>query len=216
MTDLDIDLVDQIFDEIDSVTVEMLEDWRKETNWADREDLLTYLRLKHMAKRSSALNKLVPDRICPECKVLESRDNRWRIDKFHSAVICWTCFRSNHNFRKTYAKFTVDEDEWKLISYMKQIFINPQTRYEIDGKKFGLIRAILGISQVKLAGILGMASMTICKIEIGDISTMERNKIILCMDAFRDAFIKRLSDLGYTDMELDKFKWTKPDISVIE
>ena len=216
MTEINIDLVDQIFDEIDGVTIEMLEDWRKNTNWGDRDELLTYLRLKHMAKRSSALNKLVPDRICPECKTLESRDSHWRIDRFHSAVICSNCFRSNHNFRKTFSKFSIDEDEWKLISLMRQIFLNPQTRYEIDGKKFGLMRAILGISQVKLAGILGMASMTICKIEIGEISTMERDKIILCMDAFRDAFIKRLSDLGYTDIELERFKWNKPDISVIE
>ena len=213
---IDIDLVDQIFDEMDSMTGIMIKDWQSDTNWADRDEIVKYLRLRRMAKRSSALDKLAPKRVCPECSTIESNDSRWRIDKFHSSVICISCFRSNHNFRKTYSKFTIDEDEWRLISVMHQVFTNPQTRYKIDGKKFGLMRAILGISQVKLANILGIASMTICKIETGDITTMEREKIILCMAAFRDGFKKRLLDLGYTDMDLEGFKWNEQDLEVIK
>ena len=210
------DLVDQIFDEMDDMTNVMIKDWQRDTNWSDNDELVQYLRLRRMAKRSSALDKLVPDRVCPECKVIESRATNCRIDKFHSSVICQECFKTNHNFRKTYSKFTIDEDEWKLISLMHQIFTDPQTRFKIDGKKFGLMRAILGISQVRLASIVGIASMTICKIEIGDITTMEREKIILCMAAFREGFKKRLSDLGYTIEDLEKFKFSEPDVEIIK
>ncbi len=213
---LDPEMVDQIFDEMDDITNEMIQDWKANTNWADRDEIVIYLRLQRMAKRSSALDKLVPDRICPECKVRESRDSHWRIDKFHSSVICWTCLKANHNFRVTHSKFYKNDDEWKLISVIHQIFSKPQTRYTIDGKRFGLIRSILGITQVKLASILGITPMAICKIESGIIATMERNKIILCMKAFRNGFINRLTEFGYTEVELERFKWNEPNIEEIK
>lgn len=213
---LDPEMVDQIFDEIDDITKEMIQDWKSNTNWADRDEIVSYLRLKRMAKRSSALDKLVPDRICPECKIKESRDSHWRIDKFHSSVICWVCFKSNHNFRRTHSKFYANADEWRLISIVHQVFSNPQTRYTIDGKKFGLIRAILGISQIKLSRALDITPMAVSKIEDGTIATMERDKIILCMKAFRNGFINRLVDFGYTEVELERFKWSEPKIEEIK
>ena len=116
----------------------------------------------------------------------------------------------------TKSKFHPNYDEWTLLSVIKELFSHPQVRYSIDGRKLGHIRSVLGITQVKLAKILGITAMAMHKIENGHIATMERKKIILCMEAFKKGFIKRLKQCGYSDEELGQFKWRKPKLEEIE
>lgn len=212
---LDPEIVSQIFDEFDDVSSSMISKLEEDINWDDGDELVLYLRLKRMSKRSSALDKIVPDRVCPICKNIESRDSHWRIDRFHSNAICWGCFKSNHNFRITNSKFYLGYDEWEIISLMNKIFEFPKVRYKVKGRNLQKIRGMLGIQQAKLARRLCVTPMAINKLEDGIIHTIEGEKAVECMKMFREFFIVRLKELGYSSEELQQYEYKKPEIEEI-
>lgn len=213
---LDPEIVDQIFDEFDSLTTSMIEGWSEDINWGDRDELVAYLRLKRMAKRSSALDKIVLDRLCPMCKNKEIRDSHWRIDKYHSSAICMKCFQVNHKFRTINSKFYPGYDEWEIISLMHNIFLTPTIRYKINGRNLQQMRAMLGISQTKLSEKLGYVTpMAIHLLEEGSVKTMTKDKVVKCLKVFREGFIQRLKELGYSDIELERYEFKKPEIEEV-
>ncbi len=51
------DIVDQIFEEFDDYTEEMISKWKENAVWANSGETRAYLRLKHSAKRKAVLER---------------------------------------------------------------------------------------------------------------------------------------------------------------
>jgi len=213
---LDPYIVDQIFEEFDAYTEEMIGYWKKEVTWSDYDELIVYLKLKHAAKRSAVLNKVVPDRICPECKEIEVRDSHWRVDKWHASAICWDCHRRNHNYRTINSKFYPGNDELEVMALMRQIFHSPQVRYKIDGENLSKMRGILGVTQKSLADAIGVTPMITHLYEEGRTRTITRERAVACMKLFKQYFMNRLKQLGYDVETKDWHENIQPEIEEID
>lgn len=211
--DLNPHIVDQIFEEFDDYTEEMISQWKDEVKWSDYDELIVYLKLRHGAKRSAVLDKVVPNRICPECGEIEARDSHWRVDKWHSSAICWDCHRSNHNYRTINSQFYPGYDELEIMTLMKQMFHTPQIRYKINGENLGKMRSILGVTQKALANAIGVTPMITHLYEEGETKTITRERVVKCMKLFKQYFMVRLKQLGYNVETKD---WHEPEIEEIE
>ncbi len=206
------DIVDQIFEEFDDYTEEMINHWKNEVKWSDYDELLMYLKLKHAAKRASVLDKVVPSRICPECGKAQIRDSLWRVDKWHSSAICMECYRSNHNYRTINSKFYPGHDELEVVDLMRKIFHSPKVRYEINGENLSKMRGILGVTQKVLADAIEVTPMITHLYEEGYTKTITRERAVKCMKLFKQYFMKRLEQMGY-DVETED--WHDPEIEDI-
>jgi DNA-binding XRE family transcriptional regulator len=210
------DIVDQIFDEFDEATNSLIKDWTKNVNWADGDDFLAWLRLKKLAKRNSALDKLVPDRVCPRCGNKEIRNIYWRIDKYYSEAMCLSCHSSQNKFQTTNSKFYPGYDEWEIVLLIRKVFVRPVARFEVDGKNLEQMRRMLGIPRATLAKEIDVAPVTISLLESGEVRTMLQDKVLLCLKVFKEYFMKRLRECGYTDQELERHEWHEPQIEEID
>lgn len=194
------DIVDQIFEEFDDYTEEMISKWRENAVWSNNDETRSYLRLKRAAKRKAVLDRVAPDRVCPECKNIEYNDSNWRVNRWHSEVICGDCWRSNHTYRTISSQFYPGYDEWEILQLMHNIFVTPQVRYFINGKNLEKMRGILGVTRTTMSTVLGVTPIVITSWEEGAIKTMSRGRVVKCLQLFRGYFLRRLEELGYHDL----------------
>lgn len=209
---LSIDIVDQIFEEFDDYAESMISKWRDDAVWSDRSETINYLKLKYAAKRQAVLDKVVPDRICPECGEIEIDDSHWRVDKWHSSAICWDCLKRNHNYRTINSQFYPGYDEWEIIYLMRNIFHTPKVRYSVNGENLQKMRAMLGVTQKALSVAIGVTPRIAQLYEEGETKTITRDRVAAIMKLFKEYFIRRLKQLGY---DTEKSNWHEPCIEEV-
>lgn len=207
------DIVDQIFEELDDYAEEMINQWKEDVVWSDYDETINYLKLKHAVKREAVLNKLVPDRVCPECGRIEKDDSHWRVDKWHASAICWTCLKTKYNYRTINSQFYPGYDEGEIVYLMRKVFHEPEVRYKINGKNLQKMRAMLGITQKSLADAIGVTAMITHLYEEGETKTITRDRAVKCLQLFKEYFKNRLVQLGY---DIEKKDWHKPVIEEID
>jgi hypothetical protein len=139
-------------------------------DWENPEEVLLHRSEERKEKRKLILDRHVPDRVCPSCKMLRSQPDQWVIKKDSGLVICRSCFGLIQQHQPIMERKDIEGS-----------LFTPLIRYAYNCTDLVRARESIGISQSKFAEAAGWSRVYQSQLENGDYASLssETHDVIL-------------------------------------
>ena len=161
---------------------QLARDIARKCDWDDPEDKRVFLQELRAKRRESALNRLVPTRICPVCGKCKTDSRKWVLSTDEGTALCRSCWYIG----RIYAN--VEKKEICLVE--DHLFPKEIPYYEVNGPLLKELRKKSGITQREFAESCGWSLPTQVKLEQapnvkGTVNKVSHEKAILILDLLR-------------------------------
>jgi len=147
----------------------------KKCDWENPEDVALHKHEMRFADRVDLLNLLVPNRICPLCEKLRISSRSWVIKIDKKLAICRSCFQRN-----------IPDKKVKRMEISRSLFSNITYRFDIDAFGLQAAREEANISEWEFARRMGWSHSYQCKIESGQVKTVDLITAESILGVFRE------------------------------
>ena len=147
----------------------------RKCDWEIPEDVALHKHEMRFSERVDLLNLLVPNRVCPVCETLRISPRSWVIKKDKKLAICRSCFQRNIPDKKV-VKMEISRTLFSNISY----------RFGIDAFGLQAAREEADSSEWEFARRMGWSHSYQCKIESGEVKTVDLVTAEAILGVFRE------------------------------